>query len=124
MGIRKITACLVLGISWAASAAAQQPAAPSREFDAEQQAAQTDLMQAEKLLSAGGKRGPDGEACKLMDAYFLHILKAAVAAGARTRIAAWSDLTWEEQNAVGQKVDGNLHRNKRMHQHACTVAKP
>jgi hypothetical protein len=121
MGTCKIAACLAVGILWAASAAAQQPTAPNPEFHAGRQAARADLIQAEKLLAAGGKRGPDGEACRLMNAYFLYIVKEAAAAGAKTRIAAWPDLTWEEQNAVSQKIDEPLERNKRLRSHACTA---
>jgi hypothetical protein len=123
VSIREITACLVLGISGATPAVAQQSPVLKPEIGAERQAAQADLMRAEKLLSGGGARVPDSEACKLLDSYFMRIVKIAIAAGAKTRMAAWQDLTLEERNAVGEKVDANLHRDNRMRQHACTAAK-
>ncbi len=119
---REFAIALALLTPWAAIAVAQQPAVPKPEFDAERQAAGGDRLKAEKLINAG-ERGPDSEPCKLMDSYFLHIVKAAAAAGVRTRIAEWSELSWEEQNAVAQKADPLIERNKRLRTLACT-AKP
>ena len=122
MRIREFALVWALVISASAAATAQQPAVPNPEFVAERQAAGADLLEAERLTSAG-ERGPDSEPCRLMDSYFRHIVKAAAAAGARTRIADWSELTWEEQNAVAQKADAHIERNKRLRTIACT-AKP
>ena len=118
MGIRKIAACLVLAISWRASAV-QQPVAPNPEFDAERQAANANQLRVEKLFSAG-ERGPQSEPCRLMDSYYLHLVKAAAAAGANTRIAGWLELTPQEQDAVKQKMpDVIWARSMRMRQIAC-----
>ena len=116
----ELAVALALGIAVSGQATGQQQPAQNTEFDAERQAAGADLLKAEKLLNAG-ERGPDSETCRLMDSYFLHIVKEAAAAGAKTRIAGWSDLTWEEQNAVGQKAASSLiERNKRLREVACT----
>lgn len=97
---------------------AQQTDAPSATFIAERDAGNAALWKAEKLLN-DGQRGPDTEACSLMASYFLHVAKAAVAAGARTRVADWPELTWEEQNAVMEKVNGHYERNKKLRAVAC-----
>jgi hypothetical protein len=120
MRIREFAAALALIISLTAYARAQQPAVPSPEFAAELQTASADQLKAEKLFSMG-QRGPDSEPCRLMNSYLFHIVKAAAAAGAKTRITGWSDLTWDEQNAVAQSgADLRIERNKRMRQAACS----
>ncbi len=115
----KFAAALALGITVTGQATGQQRPVQNPQFEAERQAAGAELLKAEKLLNAG-QRGPDSETCRLMGSYFLHIVKAAAAAGAETRIAAWSDLTREEQDAVGQKADPHIERNRRLHQVACS----
>ena len=118
MGTRKLAVALLLCVSTATPAAAQQQPSSNPEFEAERQAAHDDQLRAEKLVSAG-ERGPESEACRLMDSYFLHLVKAAAAVGAETRVTAWSELTSREQDAVKQKVTELWARNTRMHQVAC-----
>jgi hypothetical protein len=120
MRIREFAIALALAVALARPAAAQQTETPDPIFAAERNAAGAALMQAEKLFNAG-QRGPDSEPCKLMASYFLHVVKAAAAAGAKTRVADWSDLTWEEQNAVMQKAGGHYERNKKLREVACRV---
>jgi hypothetical protein len=109
---------MALAIAWAAPAPAQQLAEKNPEFEMERQAARADQIQAEKLFSAG-EQGPQSAPCRLMDSYFLHLVKAAAAAGANTRVAAWSELTLQEQDAVKQKVTEQWARSTRMRQVAC-----
>jgi hypothetical protein len=97
---------------------AQQTPSPSPAFAAEREAANAALLKAEKLLN-DGQRGPDTETCSLMASYFLHVVKAAVAAGAKARVADWPELTSEEQIAVIAKVDGHYDRNKKLRAVAC-----
>ena len=118
MRTRELAIALVLAVAALAPAAAQQPGAPNAQHDAEWEAAKTAIMTAEKLLNAG-QRGPESETCRQMDAYFLHLVKAAAAGGARTRIAGWSELSWDEQNEVA-KTDRLIERNKRLLATACT----
>jgi hypothetical protein len=56
-----------------------------------------------------------------MEEYFIHMVKAAAAAGAKTRVADWPDLTWQEQSAVMQAIKGNYERNKRLRDVTCTA---
>ena len=119
MRFRKVAIALALGIAASGQAAAQQADAPNARFEAEQQAAREAIVAAEKRLNAG-ERGPDSEPCRLMGDFFLHTVKAAVAAGATSRIADWSELTWQEQDAVKQWMKGSYERNLRLRQFACT----
>jgi hypothetical protein len=118
MGIRDFAAALAPIVSWPAPALAQQPAASIPEFEVERKAARADQMQAEKLFVAG-EQGPQSKPCRLMDSYFLHLVKAAVAAGADTRIAAWPKLTPQERDAVKQKAPEQWERNIRLRQVVC-----
>lgn len=119
MRIREFAVALALIVLWAAPAASQEPAAPSAEFEAERAAANIDQMRAEKLFSAG-ERGPRSEPCRLMNSYFLHLVKVAAVAGADTRVADWSELTSHEQDAVKQKLtDVIWARSARLRQAAC-----
>lgn len=115
---------IALALAWlpASTAVAQQPAAPDAEYAAQWAAAGAARLEAEKLFNAG-QRGPDSETCRLMDSYFLHVVKAAAAAGAQTRIVSWTELTWQEQDAVKRKVKDVYERNTRLRAVACT-AKP
>ncbi len=119
MRIQNVAIALALAGASLSPATAQQPGASSPQSNAEREAAGVKLLQAEKLLSAG-QRGPESETCKLMDAYFLHIVKVAVAAGAKTRIADWRELTWEEQDAVAKGADPLIERNRRLRSTACS----
>ena len=120
MRTREVAIVLAMVVAVSGQASGQQAGAPNAQYDAEREAAKTAIIQAEKLLNAG-QRGPGSETCKLMDAYFLHIVKVAAAVGAKTRIAEWPELTWEEQNAVAQQVDPLIERNKRLRAVACTA---
>ena len=119
MRFRKVAIALALGVVASGQAVAQQVDAPNARFEAEQKAAREAIVAAEKRLTAG-ERGPDSEPCKLMGDFFLHTVKAAVAAGAKSRIADWSELTWQEQDAVRQWMKGPYERNLRLRQFACT----
>jgi hypothetical protein len=120
MRIRKIATALALGVTASAQALAQQADAPNARFEAERKAALEAITAAEKRLDAG-ESGPDSEPCRLMGDWFLHTVKAAVAAGAKSRIADWSELTWQEQDAVMERMKGSYERNRRLRQHACTA---
>lgn len=121
MRLNQFCAALMMGCVLSGLAAGQPPPEPDPPFAAEQKAAGETQMQAEKLLAAG-ERGPDSEPCRLMASYYLHTVKAAAAAGARTRIADWPDLTPAEQEVVMQAVRGTYARNRRLRQVACTDA--
>jgi hypothetical protein len=120
MRSREFAIALALGIALAGQATGQQPGSADAEFEAEQRAAHEAIMEAEERLARGETRGPNSGACGLMASYYLHTVKAAAAAGAKTRIADWPDLTQAEQDAVMQSVKGNYARNNRLRQHACT----
>lgn len=98
---------------------AQQADTPSSTFKAERDAASEALSKAEASLNAG-QRGRDTEACKQMVSYFDHTVRAAAVAGAKTRIADWPDLAWDEQNAVMEKLPAPYDRNKRLRLVACS----
>jgi hypothetical protein len=119
MRTRQVVIALVMGVVVLGQASAQEAGAPNVQFEAEQQAAREAIVAAEKRLNAG-ERGPDSEPCKLMGDFFLHTVKAAVAAGAKSRIADWSELTWQEQDAVKEWMKGPYNRNLRLRQFACT----
>ena len=119
MKVREFVTALALGIAVSGQAAGQQAGAPNAAFEAEQKAAVEAIIAAEMRLNAG-ERGPGSEPCRLMGDFFLHTVKAAVAAGAESRIADWSELTWQEQDAVKEWMKGPYERNRRLRQLACT----
>jgi hypothetical protein len=117
------TAAMCLAAAAAAvcgSPASTQPPTntPSASFTAERDAGNAALLWAEKLLSAG-QRGPESETCALMNSVLLHYVNAADAAGARTRLLDWSELTPVEKESVMEKINGLFERNSRMRSYAC-----
>ena len=88
MRVRDAAIIVALAGAFPMQAGAQQPDISNTQYAAERAVANARLLQAEKQLNAG-QRGPESEPCKLMGEYFLHTVKAAVAAGAKTRIADW-----------------------------------
>lgn len=119
MRTREVVIALAMGVAVSGQASGQQAGAPSAQVETEQKAALEAIMAAEKRLNAG-ERGPGSETCRLMDDFFLHTVKAAVAAGAKSRIADWSELTWQEQDAVKEWMQCPYERNRRLCQVACT----
>lgn len=119
MRVRDAAIIVALAGAFPMHAGAQQPDISNAQYAAERAVANDRLLQAEKLLNAG-QRGPESEPCKLMGEYFLHIVKAAAAAGAKTRIADWQELNWEEQDAVATLADPHIERNRRLRQVVCS----
>jgi hypothetical protein len=101
---------------------AQQAPVPSPAVTTERDAGNAALIKAEKLLNDNERRGPNSEACALMNKALLHYVKAAVEAGAKTRELNWSQLTLDEQAAVKGKIDVPFDRNNKLRIHACAGA--
>jgi hypothetical protein len=127
MGLQRTTLWLATALICTGVAFAQRPETLSSAFIVERDAGNAAQMRAEKLLNRGEPRGPESEACGAMTSALLHYVKAAAEAGAKTRVLKWSELGWDEQAAVKEKVAeqkvGPWNRNIRLHQHVCT-AKP
>jgi hypothetical protein len=119
MRTRELALALAIGAVVSGQASAQRAGAPNAQVEAEQKAAAEAIIAAEKRFNAG-ERGPGSQTCRLMDDFFLHTVKAAVAGGAKSRIADWFELTWQEQDAVKGWMKGSYERHLRLRQVACT----
>jgi hypothetical protein len=116
-----LTFALLAPVLFAGPAFAQQATALPPAVAAERDAGNVALLKAETLLNNEEERGPNSEACALMNQALLHYVRTAAAAGAKIRVLDWPALTLEEQAAIGGKIDRPFDRNDKLRLHACTA---